>query len=148
MAAGADDYLGGWRLVSAHQVLADGERRDEFGLPADGYLVYTPDGVVTAVLGSMTRAPFAASDPAAGTSTEYGAARHMIAYAGRWTFDARASAMTHHVDVSLFPNWQGQDQVRRVALEGDVLTITASPRVDGEGHPFHVELRWRRVVPG
>jgi len=144
MALGAEAYLGGWRLVSAHQVFADGERRDEFGAGADGYLVYTPDGVVTAVLGAMDRAAFAEPDPGQGTDEEYGSARRLIAYAGRWTLDAATSEMTHHVEVSLFPGWQGQAQVRRVALDGEDLTIVASPRIDGRGRRFHVELRWRR----
>lgn len=139
------EYLGGWRLVRALQVFDDGEQRDEFGLPADGYLVYTPDGVVTAVLGSMTRPSFAGTDPAAGTAAEYGSARRLIAYAGRWTYDPDTSEMTHHVDVSLFPNWQGDAQVRHVALADGQLAVSASPRTDAHGRRFHVELRWERA---
>jgi hypothetical protein len=33
-----------------------------------------------------------------------------IAYAGPFSADANGT-VTHHVDVSLFPNWQGHDQV-------------------------------------
>jgi hypothetical protein len=28
------------------------------------------------------------------------------------------ATVTHDIDVSLFPNWQGRDQVRRVSIEG------------------------------
>ena len=38
-------------------------------------------------------------------------ARHFIAYAGPFSADAGNGTVTHHVDVSLFPNWQGHDQV-------------------------------------
>jgi len=145
MTPGEQAYIGAWRLVSALQVFDDGEHRPEFGTPADGYLVYTPDGVVTATLGAMTRPPFAAADPAQGTGAEYESARHLIAYAGRWSFEPDTSVMTHHIEVSLYPNWQGQAQERRVALHGDLLTITASPRTDERGRTFHVELTWRRV---
>jgi hypothetical protein len=119
--------------------------RDEFDDPA-GYLSYAPNGVVTAVLGSLNRPLFALDDPQDGTAAEYhSAARNMIAYAGRYTFDATSSTMTHSIEVSLFPNWQGREQPRRVSLAGDRLTILASPRTRIDGRRFHSELTWERV---
>jgi hypothetical protein len=53
--------------------------------------------------------------------------------------------VTHHIDVSLFPNWQGHDQVRRVTIEGRRLSIIASDRTAADGRTFHSELTWLKV---
>jgi len=45
-----------------------------------------------------------------------------------------------------YPNWQGQSQLRVLQLDGDTVTIVASPRVAADGRAFHSELRWRRVA--
>lgn len=139
------DIIGSWRLDSAVQVFQDGERIDEFGSAADGYLCYTAQGTVTAVLGSTARAALDAADPQAATPAEYAiAARQFIAYAGRFTIDSDHGDVTHHIDVSLFPNRQGQGQHRHLVLDGDRLTIVAADRTAGDGRRFHVELHWRR----
>ena len=66
-----------------------------------------------------------------------------IAYAG--PFSADVGTVIHHVHVSLFPNWQGHDQVRRVTIEGRRLSIIASDRTGTDGRTFHSELTWLRV---
>lgn len=63
---------------------------------------------------------------AAPTTTTKKMARHFIAYAGPFGVDVGNGTVTHHVDVSLFPNWQGHDQVRRVTVEDGRLSIIAS----------------------
>ena len=45
-------------------------------------------------------------------------ARHFIAYAGPFSVDLGNGTVTYRVDVSLFLNWQGHDQVRHIAIEG------------------------------
>jgi Lipocalin-like domain len=68
-----------------------------------------------------------------------------IAYAGPFSADPGNGTVTHHVDVSPFPNWQGHDQVRRVTIEGGRLSIIASDRTSSDGRTFHSELIWLRV---
>jgi Lipocalin-like domain len=105
-----DDLLGAWRLESAVEVFDGGERRDEFGPDPDGYLCYNPAGIVSATLEDSARPPVSAADPQSGTSDDYEKmARHFIAYAGPFSVDVGNGTVTHHVDVSLFPNWQGHD---------------------------------------
>ena len=140
-----DDIIGSWRLVRAVQVFDDGTEVDEFGQQADGYLCYTAQGTVSAVLGSTARADLVARDPQSGTPDEYAeAARRFIAYAGRFTLDSELGNVTHHIDVSLYPNWQNEDQPRRLLIDQGQLAITASDRVTADGRTFHVELHWRR----
>jgi hypothetical protein len=141
-----DDLLGAWRLESAVEVFDDGERRDEFGPNPDGYLCYDAAGVVSAVLGDSARPTVSAGDPQSGTDDEYESmARHFIAYAGPFSVDVGNGTVVHHVDVSLFPNWQGHDQVRRVTIDGGRLSIIASDRTSADGRTFHSELIWLRV---
>ena len=56
--------------------------------------------------------------------------------------------VTHHVAVSLYPNWEGEDQVRSVTLQGDQLRISASPRTAEDGRTFHTELVWKKIGTG
>jgi hypothetical protein len=62
--------------------------------------------------------------------------------AGPFSVDVGNRTVTHHVNVSLFPNWQGHHQVRRVTIEAGRLCIMASDRTSADGQ---MELRgWRR----
>jgi Lipocalin-like domain len=141
-----DDLLGAWRLDSAVEVFDDGERRDEFGPSPDGYLCYTPAGVVSATLGDSGRPQVPARDPQSATDDDYEKmARRFIAYAGPFSVDVANGTVTHHVDVSLFPNWQGHDQIRRVTIDGRQLSIIASDRTSADGRTFHSELIWLRI---
>jgi len=143
---GVDDLLGAWRLESAVEVFDDGERRDEFGPNPDGFLCYNPAGIVSATLGDSARPPVSAGDPQGGTDEDYQKmARRFIAYAGPFSVDVGDGTVTHHVDVALFPNWQGADQVRRVTIEDGRLSIIASDRTSADGRIFHSELIWLRV---
>jgi Lipocalin-like domain len=141
-----EDIVGAWRLESAVEVFGDGERRDEFGPNPHGYLCYNPAGIVSATLGDSTRQPVSAVDPQSGTDGDYERiARRFIAYAGPFSADVDNGTVTHHIDVSLFPNWQGEDQVRRVTIAGGRLSIVASDRTSADGRTFHSELVWLRV---
>jgi lipocalin-like protein len=142
----AGDLLGAWRLESAVEVFDDGERRDEFGPSPEGYLCYNPAGIVSATLGDSGRPPIPAGDPQSGTDSDYGKmARRFIAYAGPFSADPGNGTVTHHVDASLFPNWQGHDQARRVTIEGRRLSIIASDRTSADGRTFHSEHIWLKA---
>jgi hypothetical protein len=142
----AGDLPGAWRLDSAAEVFDDGERRGEFGPGPEGYLCYSPAGIVSAAPGDPGRPPVPAGDPQSGTGGDYEKmARHFIAYAGPFSADAGNGTVTHHIGVSLFPNWQGHDQVRRVTIENGRLSIIASDRTAADGRTFHSELTWLKV---
>lgn len=139
------DLIGAWALASVTEVYDDGERKDELGPSPTGYLCYTADGFVSATLGDSTRPSSEASDPQSAIPAEYASmARKFIAYAGHYAVDETTGIVTHHMEVSLFTNWVGQAQERKVVVTGDTLTITASPRTAADGRRFHSELRWIR----
>jgi hypothetical protein len=144
--AAESELLGSWSLVSAVQFFDDGERRDEFGPNPAGFLCYNPGGIVSATLGDSHRPRVAATDPQGASPEEYAsAASRFIAYAGPFTVDPEKRTVTHHISISLYPNWQGEGQVRSFVVDGDRLNIVASPRTTDDGRSFHSELLWQRV---
>lgn len=53
--------------------------------------------------------------------------------------------LTNHVDVSLFPNWRGHDEVRLVTIEDGPLCVLASDRASEDDKTLHCELIWLRI---
>jgi hypothetical protein len=97
---------------------------------------------MTAILASSGRQPLSVADPVAAPAAERAEAfASFTAYAGRYTFDG--DRLTHHVEVSLFQNWAGADQIRFAKLQGRRLTLTAPPMTIG-GEQLVVELTWER----
>lgn len=148
MTLSKEALIGAWRLVSAIEIFADGERQPEFGGRAGGYLCYSPEGIVSAVLGDMTRPVSAATDPQTASDDEIvGMSRHFIAYAGPFTVDPDNDIVQHHIEVALFADWQGGDQERHVVIRDGRLHIIGSPRMAADGRIFHSELVWERATP-
>jgi len=141
------DIVGSWKLLSAVQHFDDGSKVAEFGPSAHGLLTYTAEGTVSAVLGAADRPRIAAGDPQDATADEYeSSARRFVAYAGTYSLDEQTGHVVHTIELSLYPNWQGDSQLRVLQLDGDTVTIVASPRTAADGRGFHSELRWRRVA--
>lgn len=148
MTIAATDLVGAWRLVSATEVFDDGVRMPEFGPNVSGYLAYSPDGIVSATLGSDDRIRTAAPDPQSVDSADLALmATGFIAYAGPYTVDSATDTVTHHVETALFTGWEGEPQARHARIDGDDLYITGSPRTTVDGRSFRSELHWVRVRP-
>src|SRR5215213_8586781 len=96
----------------------------------------------------VDRRPFASGDWFDGTEEEYREeASTYIAYSGPFHVDEEKQTLTHSMFISLFPNWTGQTQPRRVRLEGDLLHLgTASP-IRSSGKLVNSMLTWRRAEP-
>lgn len=135
--------LGTWKLVSDWTVRPNGERVAPYGEHPVGFLTYTADGRVFAILGRSDRKPlhgdrFTAPEPerAEAYSTALG-------YTGRYTIDSASAKVVHHVEVATFPDYVGTDQVREMKLEGDRLTLRATLTMGGEKRAS--ELVWMRL---
>ena len=124
--------VGTWRLKRWETRAADGRISYPLGPDAVGYLSYTPGGHMAVSLMRAERATFAGDDLLGGTPEERAAAAAgYVSYCGR--YELRDGAVVHHVELSLFPNWVGVDQVRFGRVEGDELTITTGAlRIGGE----------------
>jgi Lipocalin-like domain len=137
--------LGTWQLVSSVIRFEDGEFRDQFGRAPSGFLIYTADGYVSAVLGASNRPKLATDDPGIATDAEFASeASSFLAYCGPFTADDERQAVTHGIEVSLFPNWVGHPQSRTVRFAGDQLVLLTDSHMQSDGRKFKVEVTWRR----
>ncbi len=138
------DLNGTWQLVSyTSTVVATGERTDLYGPTPMGFLTYTPNGRMSAILCDSSRPK--PTDLAKVTDDErLKLYRTMNAYAG--TFTLSGSTVTHHVEISLNGTWTGTDQVRHLTLEGDTLIISLGPQPrNPDGKVAINELTWVKV---
>jgi hypothetical protein len=123
----AQRLVNAWRLVSFEVRGPDGGIRHPFGEDAMGILIYTANGSMAGQVMRRGRPPFASSTITGGSLNELaGAATGYIAYTGGYTVDEARQTVTHHVEMSLFPNLIGTDQCRDVAFEGERLSLSVA----------------------
>jgi hypothetical protein len=141
--AGENPVLGTWKLKSTvREVAATGEKLKPFGEHPNGYLSYSADGRMYAIITADNRIKPLEANP----TDEQRVKLHqtMTGYAG--TYTVQGEKVTHHVDISWNEAWTGTDQVRFFKLDGNTLTITTplfkSPMDGREGR---VVLVWEKV---
>ena len=137
--------LGTWRLQSyVREVLASGERYNQFGEDPDGYIGYAPDNRMYAIFTRKDRIMPADAVPTDEEGVQL--LGTMVAYAG--TFTLEPEKVTHHIDISWNQAWTGTDQVRYYQLDGYTLTITTAPyRSYFDGKEGRSILVWKKVRP-
>ena len=138
--------LGAWRLVSFSKRSEDGIVSYPFGADAHGLLIYSSSNEFAVQLMQRDRPRFAASTQREGTAEEIAASFHnCIAYFGTYALDLDGGFVTHRVEGSLFPNWEGEPMKRYVAFEGDRLTLTTPPMPWAGGRLATGIVVWRRA---
>lgn len=139
-----EDIVGTWRLVSMRAYSSDGEEAHALGTNARGFITYSADGYMTALLINPDRELFGTTDPLAGSVEQLAeAARGCISYAGQ--FDIQGGNVRHLVQVSLIPDWMGTTLERRYDLHGQQLTLTTPPMRLNNKEVTSV-LVWERVA--
>ncbi|WP_428773319.1 lipocalin-like domain-containing protein [Vibrio sp.] len=142
-----EQLIGAWSLVSYVEKPLDGsEPIYPFGKSPKGIIMYTPDGYMSAQISTLNRPHFASGDWFKGSEKELAnEASSYIAYTGPFDVDEETHSLTHTMFISLFPNWTGQTQPRKVKLEGKSLWLsTASPIISG-GKEVHSYLHWLKM---
>jgi hypothetical protein len=135
--------VGTWRLISFTVRNPEGRVTYPFGEDADGFITYTTDGRMAVQFGASNRTRLAVPDWVAGDDTEIAAAaRDYFAYCG--TYEFHDEMVSHHVELSLMPNWMGVEQIRHVTLNGDTVTLSTPPTPVGGQHQTAI-LVWERV---
>ncbi len=151
--ASPQDFTGTWRLLEYSFHHEDGAVEHPWGDQVAGYLIYSPQGFMSANLSPahrswrFRRARLKAEVPAAddqGKSrfVRRGVPRDYIAYSGR--FQIENDHIIHHVEVSLFSHWVGLPQVRHYQFSSNQLTLRTPPINSGRDRVV-AELRWERV---
>ena len=143
-----DRLIGAWKLVSYVEEPVDGSAPNyPFGEDAQGIIMYTHDGFMSAQLARRDRASFASDDWYQGAPEEFAtAASSYFAYTGPFHVDEER--LTHTMFISLFPNWIGQTQPRVARIDGDFLIITTEGPVESRGKMVNPCLRWKRATSG
>ena len=143
MTAMADRLPGTWTLVSAvREEIPSGAKTDMFGQDPHGFINYSPEGRMIALITRRDRKAAANGRP---TPTEAEALfRSMLSYAG--TFTVEGDVVTHHVDISWNQSFTGGTQKRHFKLDRDRL-ILSTPQshdpIDGKLSVRH--MTWQRV---
>lgn len=132
--------VGTWKLVSFQGEYQDnGEKVDWEGKNPKGYIIFTPERRMMAVIeGEGRKAPQTDQDRAA-------LLRNMLAYTGMYR--AYEGKFVTKVDVAWNPGWDGTDQERFFTIEGDRLVITTAwgPSQRAAGRTSRAVLSWDRV---
>ncbi len=139
-----DRLAGKWKLVSVSSSTSSGERNDTpFGPSSTGFLTYTQDGRMTAMISYGGRKRLSSSDARSAPAEEQAEAfRTFVAYAGRYTLNG--DKVIHHVEISSIQNWVDTDLIRSIRFEGErIVLLTPPTSVDGKIQAF--ELIWQRL---
>ncbi|KON70701.1 MULTISPECIES: lipocalin-like domain-containing protein [Peribacillus] len=135
-----DQVVGTWSLVSYETQDADGHVIYPLGKDAKGFIMYNPDGYMSAQLMASGRPAYQSGDLHSGTLEEMATAAHgYLAYSGQFEVDEENHQLIHHMDVSLNPTWLNQAQPRIAKIEGDQVVIFNGL------HPED-KLIWKRVT--
>jgi hypothetical protein len=135
--------VGSWRLISYEEHRDDGSVIPVWVNPR-GRLMYDAAGRMSGQIMKADRPSFASSDLLDGTAEEVREAfEGYFAYYGSYTVDSNEGVVTHHVEGSLYPNYNGSDQRRFFRLSGNQLRLRTPPIVSG-GRTSEFELVWER----
>jgi len=137
------EFIGTWKLLSYEVRWANGKVTYPFGEKPEGRLTYTENGCVSVNIMAMNRHNFEARELKLGTSEEKAAAADTyISYSGRYSLEG--DKIKHFVEVGLFPNWVGKDQIRTFDIRGNKLALKTIPDPrDEQGRQGY--LIWERV---
>jgi len=144
MAHNPEQFLGSWTLADWRIEYSDGGITRPFGDAAHGYIVYAPDGIMTASIAMPDRAPFEVANARhASPERKAEAFDSYFHYAGPWRIEGED--VVHAVTLSLNPGMTGTDQRRRAEFDGaGGLTLAAIEPLRDGGSRRHV-LQWKRL---
>ena len=137
----SDGLVGTWKLVSASSRTSAGEPCEgPYGPSPAGFLTYTRDGRVAALISYSGRKPLPFGG---GTQEEQAMAfKTFLAYAGRYSISGEN--VTHYVEVSSIQNYVNKELVRSLKFQGDRIILTTPPTMVN-GIIQTVELIWQRL---
>jgi hypothetical protein len=137
------ELVGTWKLVSASSVTSKGERNETpYGAGPTGFLSYSEDGRITALISYGGRKPLGAA-PQMEEQAE--AFKTFFAYSGRYALSN--DKVIHHVEICSIQNYVNKDLIRTVKFQGDQITLTTPP-TPVNGTIQTVELVWQRLPAG
>lgn len=114
--------------MSLHARWSDGRLTYLFGEDATGLITYDASGFFSAQLMRQNRPEFTSNDMQRSNPDEMKQAfEGYIAYWGRFEVNEEAGILNHLPEGSLFPNWIGTVQPRKIEFDGPYLTLSSQP---------------------
>jgi len=109
-----NQFVGAWGLVDFSFCDINGNVKFRpLGNKVGGLLIYTNDGFMSANLGSLERKPFKNNDYRFGKNEEIiEAYNNIISYSGEYQVNDNKKFILHKINMSMFPNWIGQNVKR------------------------------------
>ena len=134
-AAGSNDLIGNWKLVSWQVIVENELPQNVFGSNPKGYLILTREGRSIVVTTADNRK--------SGMGDPERAALHksMLAYSGKYRIEGNDFITL--VDISWNEAWNGTEQRRHFRIEGDKLFIESEP---APSIVFPGKTDFRRIV--
>ena len=121
---GRSDIEGLWNLLSMEQRYDDGRVIYPFGRNVEGRIYYGADKSMFCAIQKSGRTPFSTGKQwTADASEKARAYNDYLTYCGRYEMDG--DTVTHHIEISLYPDWIGKRQSRKIRLMNGRLHITA-----------------------
>lgn len=139
------NLLGTWELISWQITRSDGQAAYfPFGKQAQGILMYSADGFMSANISHAGRDPFTSpSMRKASAAEKISAFETSFSYAGPYRIEDKT--VIHTVEHSLNPTMVGTEQVRHMAFDGDQLTLSADEALGTSGLSRHHQLVWKKA---
>jgi len=141
--ASARTLVGVWRLRRYWTRYDDDPPIYPLGEDALGCIMYTPDGFMSGTMQRAGVARFRTADRLAASGDEKANAFDAyVTYCGRYRIDGDVAY--HRIELSLLPNWIGEEQARRIEWEDDDrVRLVGEWRFDGRRRVAVVE--WERA---
>jgi hypothetical protein len=139
-----DKLLGTWRLVSASSTDASGAQLElPYGDNPAGFLTYTEDGRVTALISYSERKPLSVAAKGTALLEEQAEAfKTFLAYGGRYRLSD--DKVIHSIEISSIQNYVHKEFVRSVKFQGNQIVLLTPPTmVNGKSQT--IELVWERL---
>jgi lipocalin-like protein len=136
-----EQLVGTWTLLSWEQKKGDGTKVERYGTSPKGIAFFDAGGRYIITVMRSDRAKYASNALWQGTPDEdKETADGTITYFGTYSISEADSSIAIHVVGSSFPNWNGTDQKRFIAIAGEQLTLTVRPSA-GDA----VDVIWKRA---
>ena len=136
--------IGVWKLISFEAHREGEEPSFPFGKDAKGLLIYTDVGRFSVQMMRPNRPKFVSRDQLKGTVEEINECfKGCISYFGEYEFNATGGFVIHHIENSLFPNWEGT-QKRFVEISDKRISLTTPPVMWNEKMTIGAMI-WERI---
>jgi len=124
-----EQFCGTWKLVSWKIEQPSGEVIDSpLGPDPVGWIMYHPDGCMSVAIMRQDRPTFSSSNAMEATPEDIKTGfQGYMGYCGYYAIDELEGSVTHHLQMSWFPNWVGADQKRYFEFSGDRLILRTPP---------------------